>query len=274
MPEVVIPNLAIVISDGGSPFYKKAVSLDTAWPTPAPVSTSLRRTFCELDIGTWAGATQSAIHDFTWESASLSDLLCQTRVLKQCSWWKASCAILFYKLLEITQLCSVQWKESVKLHTFHGIWWSYESSQHWSAYSLNSRSSSLQNNTELGRMARPFYISTSWGTLWMHASSVHVGSSPLFSQLHDFWNKFLRVSTIVTVVCLLSSLSRVRLFATPWSVARRAPLSMGTLQARILEWVAMPSSRGSSPPRDRTQVSCTACVFSTTWATRGPHDHV
>ena len=30
----------------------------------------------------------------------------------------------------------------------------------------------------------------------------------------------------------------------------------GILQARILEWVAMPSSRGSSPPRDRTRVSC------------------
>ena len=31
----------------------------------------------------------------------------------------------------------------------------------------------------------------------------------------------------------------------------------GILQARILEWVAMPSSRGSSRPRDRTPVSCT-----------------
>ena len=30
----------------------------------------------------------------------------------------------------------------------------------------------------------------------------------------------------------------------------------GILQARILEWVAMPSSRGSSQPRDRTRVSC------------------
>ena len=30
---------------------------------------------------------------------------------------------------------------------------------------------------------------------------------------------------------------------------------MGILQARILEWVAMPSSRGSPQPRDQTQVS-------------------
>ena len=35
----------------------------------------------------------------------------------------------------------------------------------------------------------------------------------------------------------------------------------GILQARILEWVAMPSSRGSSWPRDWTQVSCTAGEF-------------
>ena len=48
-------------------------------------------------------------------------------------------------------------------------------------------------------------------------------------------------------------LSRFRLFATLWTVARQAPLSMGfmgILHARILEWVAMPFSRGSSTPRD------------------------
>ena len=40
----------------------------------------------------------------------------------------------------------------------------------------------------------------------------------------------------------------------PWTVAHQAPLSMWILQARILEWVAMPSSRGSSQPRDPTCV--------------------
>ena len=34
----------------------------------------------------------------------------------------------------------------------------------------------------------------------------------------------------------------------------------GILQARTLEWVAMPSSRGSSWPRDWTCVSCTSCI--------------
>ena len=42
---------------------------------------------------------------------------------------------------------------------------------------------------------------------------------------------------------------------TPWTAAHQAPLSMGILQARILEWVAMPSSSRSSQRRDRTLVS-------------------
>ena len=41
----------------------------------------------------------------------------------------------------------------------------------------------------------------------------------------------------------------------------------GTLQARILEWVAIPFSRGSSWPKDGTQVSCIAGRFFTSWAT-------
>ena len=40
------------------------------------------------------------------------------------------------------------------------------------------------------------------------------------------------------------------------------------LQARILEWVAMPSSRGSSQPMDWTRASCIAGGLFTIWATR------
>ena len=42
----------------------------------------------------------------------------------------------------------------------------------------------------------------------------------------------------------------------------------GILQARLLEWVVMPSSRGSSQPGDQTQVSHMAGGFFTNWATR------
>ena len=43
----------------------------------------------------------------------------------------------------------------------------------------------------------------------------------------------------------------------------------GILQARILEWVAIPSSKGSSWVRDQTLISCIAGRFFTIWATRG-----
>ena len=45
----------------------------------------------------------------------------------------------------------------------------------------------------------------------------------------------------------------------------------GILQVRILEWVAFPFSRGSSQPRDWTQVSRLAGRFFTSWATREAH---
>ena len=88
-------------------------------------------------------------------------------------------------------------------------------------------------------------------------------------------------------VCVLSCLSHVWLFATLQTVACQVSLSMGfsrkeycsglacphpgdcsppgssvhgILQARILQWVAMPSSRGSSKPRDWTCISYISCI--------------
>ena len=58
------------------------------------------------------------------------------------------------------------------------------------------------------------------------------------------------------------SLSCVWLFATPWTRVH------GILQARILEWVTFPFSRGSFKPRDRTQVSCIAGRIFPSWAIR------
>ena len=58
--------------------------------------------------------------------------------------------------------------------------------------------------------------------------------------------------------CVQSCFSHVWLFATPRAIAHLAiELSVhGIIQARILEWVAMPSSRKSSLARDQTRVSC------------------
>ena len=41
----------------------------------------------------------------------------------------------------------------------------------------------------------------------------------------------------------------------------------GILQARMLEWVAISSFRGSSPPRDQTHISCTGRRILYYWAT-------
>ena len=47
----------------------------------------------------------------------------------------------------------------------------------------------------------------------------------------------------------------------------------GILQARILEWVAFTFSRGSSQPRDQTQVSHVAGRFFTSWARREAQEY-
>ena len=76
------------------------------------------------------------------------------------------------------------------------------------------------------------------------------------------------------LLCYTELLSGVQLTATPWTAARQAPLSMKFSQARILEWVAISSSRGSSQPRDQTQVSYVSPIgrqFFTASATWGAH---
>ena len=104
------------------------------------------------------------------------------------------------------------------------------------------------------------------------------------------------------VLCC-AMLSHVRFFATPWTVARQAPLFMGFSKQeywtgifstpgsnlgllhcrwilyhlshegspRILEWVIYHFSRGCSCPRNWTRVSCIAGRFFTSWATREAH---
>ena len=62
--------------------------------------------------------------------------------------------------------------------------------------------------------------------------------------------------SIIIILVSAQLFSHVQLFATPWTVACQGPLTMGILQARILEWVAISSSRRSSWPRDGTCVSC------------------
>ena len=61
----------------------------------------------------------------------------------------------------------------------------------------------------------------------------------------------------------------VRLFATPRTVCSPQGFSVhGILQARILEWIAISFSRGSSQSRNQTRVSCIAGRRFNLWATK------
>ena len=64
----------------------------------------------------------------------------------------------------------------------------------------------------------------------------------------------------VLCACVLSCFSLVKLCAALWTVACQAPLSLRILQARILAWVAISSSRGSSQPRDQIHFSYIPCI--------------
>ena len=83
-------------------------------------------------------------------------------------------------------------------------------------------------------------------TYYMYFECISLGMGPLFHY------KF-------SHVCVLSCFSCVRLCDT----VDCSPLGSsvyGILQARILEWVAMVSSRGSSQPRDESYVSYISCI--------------
>ena len=79
------------------------------------------------------------------------------------------------------------------------------------------------------------------------------------------WNTLL----LYLPCCTWSLSARLCLtFCDPMDCNPPGSLSMWILQARILEWVVMPFSRGSSQPRDWTQVSHTAGGFFTIWVTK------
>ena len=64
------------------------------------------------------------------------------------------------------------------------------------------------------------------------------------------------------------SLSHVWLLAAPWSPPGSSV--HGIFQARILEWVAISSSREFPKPRDQTRISCVSCIAGRFFTTVPP----
>ena len=107
-----------------------------------------------------------------------------------------------------------------------------------------------------------------------HFESVECGSDYWLYSLETvflFWTLPL-FKLKFPLYCAVLYHSVVSISSRPYG-ACQAPLSMGILQARIPEWIAMPSSRGSSQPRDKTQVSRIAGGFFTSWATREAQEY-
>ena len=71
---------------------------------------------------------------------------------------------------------------------------------------------------------------------------------------HSYWLIFTSESCMCcAVLCLVTQLGLTHGVTTPWTVAYQVSLSMGILQGRILKWVAVPCSRGSSQPSDQNK---------------------
>ena len=92
---------------------------------------------------------------------------------------------------------------------------------------------------------------------------IHVLLKP---GLENFEHYFTTVWSEVIQSCLT--------FCNPMDCSLPGSSVLGILQERKLEWIVIPLSRGSSQPRDRTQVSCIAGRLFTIWATREAHSHV
>ena len=111
---------------------------------------------------------------------------------------------------------------------------------------------------------------------WATWEALHSPSVPTTIQHRGNWcSKFfpsyitftnLRTSykwnhMVCTILCLSCLPLCNPMDCSPWDSSVH-----GILQARILEWVAIPFSRGSSQPKNWTQVSCIAGRFFTVWA--------
>ena len=87
----------------------------------------------------------------------------------------------------------------------------------------------------------------------------HIGHYRVLSKLPVLYSSFLIVIYFICNSVWPSHFSRVWL-CNPVDCSPPDSSVHGILQARILEWVAVPSSRGSSRPRDRIWVPCVSCI--------------
>ena len=95
------------------------------------------------------------------------------------------------------------------------------------------------------------------------------GQAPGFDVVLPLWKMDIYICCLYEIQIwwdVMYLWSKVKVTQCPTSCNPVAYTVLGILQARILEWGAFPFSRGSSQPKDRTQVSLIAGGFFTSWA--------
>ena len=121
-------------------------------------------------------------------------------------------------------------------------------------------------------------------SLWIEIWGQKCWSGLPFSFLEYLLNPGIKLTSLASPALASRFFATYHHLGSPWSEADTSsevkvtqlcptlcnPMDSivhGILQARILEWVAFPSSRGSFQPRDQTQVSCITDGFFTSWTT-------
>ena len=102
---------------------------------------------------------------------------------------------------------------------------------------------------------------------WVHTCSHAPTRGTVLEQAHTSMTFSVRLSWNPMKV-KVKSLSHVQLFATLWTVAHHAPLSMGFSRQEYWSGLPFPSPGESSRPRDQTQVSHIASRRFNLWVTR------
>ena len=127
---------------------------------------------------------------------------------------------------------------------------------HWAIWEAHEQEGLAANNTNTIEKVNNYKCYHTDRRLWQQRA----GKQWVVSELHLMDRRIL-TDVIRTMACVRAQSLQLYLpLCNPMDYSPPGSSGHGILQARILEWVAMPSCRGSSQPRDGTPVSYVSCI--------------
>ena len=104
-------------------------------------------------------------------------------------------------------------------------------------------------------------IEKTWYFWWMNSAQLSIIFSKKKKKKPSNMRKMPHFSNkSINKITYAQSLSRVWLFCHPMDYSAPGSSAHGIFPTRILKWVAIPSSKGSSQPRNQTYISCVSCI--------------